>query len=47
MGIPLLGRLPLDPTISELADQGRLEEYRSDEVEGFVAALLGHVSDFA
>lgn len=33
MGVPFLGRLPLDPEISRLADRGELEEYRSDAVE--------------
>lgn len=32
MKIPFLGRLPLDPEISRLADMGKLEEYRSETV---------------
>ena len=45
MGIPLLGRLPLDPEMSRLADEGRLDEYRSEQVEAVVDALLEQASD--
>lgn len=44
MGVPLLGRLPLDPDISKLADEGRLEEYRSPVVDAVVEALLERTS---
>ena len=27
LGVPLLGRLPLDPKIAELCDQGQIEDY--------------------
>ncbi len=40
MGVPLLGRLPLDHEISELADAGKLEEYRSEAIEELAEALL-------
>ena len=30
LGVPLLGRLPIDPQIAQLCDEGRIEEYRSD-----------------
>ena len=30
LGVPLLGRLPIDPQIARLCDEGRIEEYRSD-----------------
>jgi Mrp family chromosome partitioning ATPase/predicted Fe-Mo cluster-binding NifX family protein len=43
MGVPFLGRLPLDPEISKLADAGRLEEYRSPDVDALLAALLEHI----
>lgn len=33
IGVPFLGRLPIDPEISRLADTGRLEEYRSEALE--------------
>lgn len=32
MNTPFLGRLPLDPEISRLADAGKLEDYHSDAV---------------
>lgn len=40
MGIPLLASLPLDPDISRLADEGRLEEYRSQAVDALAEALF-------
>ncbi|MBE3519329.1 MAG: hypothetical protein IMW97_03380 [Firmicutes bacterium] len=30
LGIPLIGSLPMDPMISVLGDEGRIEEYRAD-----------------
>lgn len=33
LGVPLLGRLPLDPEIATLADAGRIEAYETDEFE--------------
>ncbi|MBC8249866.1 MAG: Mrp/NBP35 family ATP-binding protein [Anaerolineales bacterium] len=30
LGVPLLGRLPIDPQIAQFCDEGRIEEYRSD-----------------
>lgn len=38
--IPILGRLPIDPEISLLADSGRLEEYPANEFEPVVDRLL-------
>jgi Mrp family chromosome partitioning ATPase len=42
-GVPVLGRLPVVPTLSELADAGRIEEHATPEIrafgEAFVAAL--------
>lgn len=40
MDTQLLGRLPLDPRISILADEGRLGEYESEEISGIVRRLL-------
>jgi Mrp family chromosome partitioning ATPase len=40
MDIPFLGRLPLDPEISRLADAGKLEEYRSEAVEAVLDNVL-------
>lgn len=41
MDIPFLGRLPLDPEISRLADAGKLEEYRSEAVAEVLDNVLG------
>ena len=30
LGVPFLGRLPIDPQIAQFCDEGRIEEYRSD-----------------
>jgi len=38
--IPILGRMPIDPRIAELADSGRLEEYEATEFEPIVERLL-------
>jgi Mrp family chromosome partitioning ATPase/predicted Fe-Mo cluster-binding NifX family protein len=43
MDIPLLARLALDPEISKLADTGRLEEYRSSDIETLVGALMKRI----
>jgi Mrp family chromosome partitioning ATPase/predicted Fe-Mo cluster-binding NifX family protein len=40
MGTSFLGRLPLDRAISELADEGRLEEYESPAVEAVIGEVL-------
>ncbi len=40
MGIPLLGRLPLDPDVSRLADRGELEKYVSTDADEIAEALL-------
>jgi len=44
MGIPFLGRLPLEGEVSRLADDGNLESFDSEEIEnvmGSVADLIG------
>lgn len=40
MGVPLLAVLPIDPKISELGDNGRLEEYQSPLVQTLTSELL-------
>lgn len=45
MGTDLLGSLPLDRAISELADGGRLEEYESPAVEAVIGAVVRRFSD--
>jgi Mrp family chromosome partitioning ATPase len=39
IGIPLLGRLPIDPEIAVLCDAGRVEEYASDAFAPIAAEL--------
>ncbi|MFP3896395.1 MAG: Mrp/NBP35 family ATP-binding protein [Anaerolineales bacterium] len=40
VGAPLLGRMPIHPEISDLADSGRLEEYATEEFDRVVEKLL-------
>ena len=44
-GIPVLARLPLDPKVSELADAGQLESYRSTDLAEFARALIASVDE--
>ncbi len=44
-GIPVLARLPLVPAISELADAGKVEEFRSPELAGLADALVHQLDD--
>jgi Mrp family chromosome partitioning ATPase len=43
MGIPFLGRLPIDPQIARLADAGRIEEYATQAFEPIAHLLLQQV----
>jgi Mrp family chromosome partitioning ATPase len=45
IGIPLLGRLPIDPEIARLCDAGRIEEYNVDLFASMVEALVQRVPD--
>lgn len=45
MGVPLLGRLPIDPQIARLADAGRIEEYAAEPFTQIAQALIGHVPE--
>ncbi len=40
VGAPIIGRLPIDPTIAELADAGRLEEYTGEAFSPVAERLL-------
>jgi Mrp family chromosome partitioning ATPase len=40
IGAPMLGRLPIDPRIVELADQGRLEEYDTSDFTALLQRIL-------
>lgn len=44
-GIPLLGRIPLDPMISELCDSGRIEEYPLERFAPIAEALVNRMSN--
>jgi len=44
-GIPILSRMPLAPSISELADAGRLDEFRSPELTALGAELVRRVDE--
>jgi Mrp family chromosome partitioning ATPase len=44
-GIPILARLPLAPAISELTDEGRVEEFASPELTGLADALVQKVDE--
>ncbi|NLD43297.1 MAG: Mrp/NBP35 family ATP-binding protein [Chloroflexi bacterium] len=47
MGVPLLGRLPIDPEIARLGDEGRLEEYAAEEFAPVAERLLALVPEEA
>ena len=38
-GVPLLGRIPIDPELARLCDQGEIEKYRSDAISEIFANL--------
>jgi hydrogenase maturation protease len=39
-GAPLLGRLPIDPELARLCDEGKIEKYKSDSVSEFFANVV-------
>jgi hydrogenase maturation protease len=39
-GAPLLGKLPVDPELARLCDQGKIERYSSDDVSEFFANVV-------
>lgn len=43
--VPLLGRVPIDPKLSELADAGKVYEYQNPAIAGVVDAMLKGVVD--
>ncbi len=47
LGVPLLGRLPIDPQIARLCDEGRIEEYQSDAFAAVAKELLARVKQEA
>jgi len=40
LGAPLLGRLPIDPQIAQLCDEGRIEEYQSEAFAAIARQLV-------
>lgn len=40
IGVPLLGRMPIQPEIAELGDQGELESYQNPALDALVDRLL-------
>jgi len=44
-GVPLLGRLPLDPELARLCDQGEIEKYSSDALSGIFASLVAVLNE--
>ena len=45
IGIPFLGRLPIDPEIAKLSDAGRIEEYSADAFAHMVEGLAERVPE--
>jgi ATP-binding protein involved in chromosome partitioning len=45
MHLPLLGRIPLDPRIATLSDEGRLEEYTLPEFDETLDRVLERVPE--
>jgi ATP-binding protein involved in chromosome partitioning len=45
IGIPFLGRLPVDPEIAKLSDAGRIEEYAADSFAPIVQGLTDRVPE--
>ena len=41
LGIPVLAKLPIDPKINRMVDEGRVEEVHLSELDAFVSALEG------
>ncbi|MGA8303794.1 MAG: Mrp/NBP35 family ATP-binding protein [Thermoplasmata archaeon] len=44
-GVPVLSRLPLAPSISELADRGRIDEFAGPELSALADALVRTVDE--
>ena len=40
-GLALLAQMPIDPALARLVDEGRIEEMRSDALEGVADVLIG------
>jgi hydrogenase maturation protease len=42
---PLLGRLPIDPELARLCDEGEIERYNSDALSGIFASLVAVLNE--
>lgn len=40
LGLPVLAKLPLDPKINRLVDEGKIEDAECPELDGFIDALM-------
>ena len=45
IGVPFLGRLPIDPEIARLCDAGRLEDYAADRFAPVAAELIRRIPE--
>lgn len=45
--IPYLGQLPIDPTLANLADLGKIEDYQSEDFERIAARLSEEIKNAA
>jgi Mrp family chromosome partitioning ATPase len=43
--IPFLGKIPLDPAIPKLSDEGKIEEYVHSEIQNIVEKMLTNLKD--
>lgn len=44
LGVDLLGSLPIDPILSEMGDQGKIEDYHSDRISAIVDLIESSMS---
>lgn len=42
-GAPLLAQIPIDPQLAQLCDEGEVERYQADFLQGFADAIIGAV----
>ena len=41
LGVPVIAKLPINPQINQLVDQGKINEVKGSELDEFVDALKG------
>lgn len=42
-GLPLLARMPIDPTLAQLTDEGRIEDHQSQQLTPVIEAILQNI----